>query len=56
MLDLQALKRAAEGGEGTDEVPVTRRCLAQIVSELEDGREAQARLGECFGLPKGQSL
>jgi hypothetical protein len=56
MLDLNLLKRAAEGGDGVEEVPITRDCLAQIVDELGAGRAAQARLGQCFGLPQGSTL
>ena len=56
MLDLNVLKRAAEAGDGAEEVPINRRCLAQIVAEISAGRAAHARLGEVFGLPKGASL
>jgi hypothetical protein len=48
MLDLAHLKRIADAGDGAQEVPITRQCLAQIVAELMVGRAAQARTG---GLP-----
>lgn len=48
-LDLEILKRLATGGEGDEEVPVTRRCLAQIVAEISEGRAAEERLG-CMAL------
>lgn len=47
--DLAHLKRLAESGDGNEEIPITRRCLAQIVAELTEGREASARLG-CVAL------
>jgi len=56
MLDLEMLRRAAEAGDGLEEVPITRDCLAQVVDEIADGRAAKARLGQVFGLPDGITL
>ena len=55
MIDLEQLKRAAESGKG-DRAVVERSWLRQAFAELSAGREAQRRLGECFGLPPGKTL
>ena len=55
LLDLNKLKSAAEAGDGTEEVPITRNCLAQIVTEISAGREAHAKLGQVLGL-QGKAL
>ena len=55
MIDLELLRRAAESGEG-DRAVVERSWLRQAFEELTAGREAQRRLGECFGLPQGKTL
>ena len=52
-LDLNALERETElPGESA---VVTRRWLKQVLCELREGRAAQARLGQTFGL-KGKTL
>lgn len=57
MIDLKILRarvKAVPDEEGL--IPVTRRCLEQIVAELEAGRAADPRIGEVFGLGKGITL
>lgn len=44
MVDLATLKAASEGGDGAEEVPITRRCLAQIVAELTSCRRGSLGL------------
>ena len=60
MLDLDLLRRAADAGDGAEEVPVTRRWLGQLADEVEAYRNAallaQERDGQVFGLPQGQRL
>jgi len=52
VVDLAVLKRTAEAGDGADEVPITRRCLAQIVDEL---TACRTRPADAFGL-RGKTL
>jgi hypothetical protein len=56
MVDLEMLCRAATAGDGAEEVAVTRRMLGQVVAELTAAREAQAREGQVFGLPRDQRI
>ena len=65
MIDLLALERACvelkqqpatdDSGEGPRTV-VSLGFLEQVLDELVAGRAAQAKLGQTFGLPKGQTL
>lgn len=56
MIDLPTIKRIAEEGDGAEQVPVTRRMLAQIVAEISAGRDAHKRLGQVFGLRSGEQI
>ncbi len=53
-IDLAKLEAAADGPAGTP-ASVSRAMLRQIVIELRQGREAEAKLGEVFA-GKGKTL
>ncbi|BBC72907.1 hypothetical protein AEB_P2039 [Altererythrobacter sp. B11] len=51
--NLRDMERKARSGTV---VEVTADFLAQLVTELSAGREAEAQRGRCFGLPEGKTL
>lgn len=55
MIDLEQLRREAESSDG-DRTVVERTWLKQVLNELTEGRRAQKRCGELFGLPQGKTL
>lgn len=50
------LRRAAAGGDGADEVAITKRLLTGLIELAAIGQAAQAREGQVFGLRPGQRL
>ncbi len=56
MVDLEMLRRAAAGGDGADEVAITKRLLTGLIDLAAIGQTAQARDGQVFGLPADQRL
>jgi len=54
VIDIEKLKRSAE--KSGKSAVVSRSWLRQVLAEITAGREAQARAGQCFGLPKEKRL
>lgn len=56
MLDIDVLKKKLARCGERDVVAVTPAAMRQIIAELEAGRDAAARAGCLFALPKGKTL